>query len=143
MKLHWGHSIFIFYTFFVATLVVVVIKSKRFDNSLVTEAYYERDINYQSEYDRRMNSQQLSSPLKIVKGEGVFKLQFPVRTAISGTVLLYRPSSKKDDRLAVLQVEADGTMELNTNKMRPGRYTAVVEWSHAGIEYYDELNITL
>ena len=52
MKLHWGHGIAIFYSLFVAVLVFQVIRSTAYDNSLVSEAYYKDDINYQQHYDK-------------------------------------------------------------------------------------------
>ncbi|MEO0731345.1 MAG: FixH family protein, partial [Bacteroidota bacterium] len=92
MKFHWGHGIFLFYLFFVGTLVMVVIKSTTFDNSLVTEEYYARDINYQQEFDRRQNSAQLPTKLAL-REEGARKsLVFPTEVGvdISGTVHFYR-----------------------------------------------------
>jgi len=74
MKFHWGHGIFLFYVVFVASLVTVVIKSRQFDNSLVTEEYYARDLNYQQEYDRRMNSKSLAEPLSIMRVNGQYQL---------------------------------------------------------------------
>lgn len=146
MKFNWGHGIFTFYVFFVATLVVVVIKSRTFDNSLVDENYYARDINYQQEYDRRSNSNALADPLRLVAtGEGGYKLQFPVTGLgkVTGTLHLYRPSTKKDDRRLPLAVREDGAMLLPLKGMTPGRYEAIVEWSADGVGYYDELDLNV
>ena len=145
MKFHWGHGIFLFYVVFVASLVTVVIKSRQFDNSLVTEEYYTRDLNYQQEYDRRMNSKSLAEPLSIMRVNGQYQLLFPKgkNEGVEGTVLLYRPSSKHDDRLLKLKVGAGGTMPLQTDGLKPGRYQAVVEWSANGIDYFDELDLHL
>lgn len=145
MKFHWGHGIFLFYVVFVATLVTVVIKSRQFDNSLVTEEYYARDLNYQQEYDRRMNSSALTEPLSIMRVDGKYQLLFPKgkNQDVEGTVLLYRPSSKHDDRLVKLSVGAGGTMQLPTSGLKPGRYQAVVEWSANGVDYFDELDLHL
>ena len=145
MKFHWGHGIFLFYVIFVAALVTVVIASRQFDNSLVTEEYYARDLNYQQEYDRRMNSSSLTEPLSIMRVNGEYQLLFPKgkNSDVEGTVLLYRPSSKHDDRLVKLSVGAGGTMQLPTNGLKPGRYQAVVEWSANGIDYFDELDLNL
>lgn len=145
MKFHWGHGIFLFYVFFAASLVVVVIKSRQFDNSLVTEQYYARDLNYQQEYDRRMNSNSLTEPLSIMRVNGQYQLLFPKgkNEGVEGTVLLYRPSSKHDDRLLKLEVGSSGTMALQTNGLKPGRYQAVVEWSANGVDYFDELDLHL
>lgn len=143
MKFHWGHGIFVFYVFFVATLIVVVIKSRTFDNSLVTEAYYARDINYQQEYDRRKNSSALTEPLKLVETASGYDLQFPNKgtAKVAGTLHLYRPSTKNEDRRLPLQVDGEGVMPLPLTGMKPGRYAAIVEWSAGGVDYYDELDL--
>ena len=145
MKFHWGHGIFVFYVFFVATLVVVVIKSRTFDNSLVDENYYARDINYQQEYDRRLNSNSLAEPLRIVAADGGYELRFPRigPGKVAGTVHLYRPSTNEDDRRLPLMVLDDGTMPLPLKGMNPGRYSAIVEWRANGVDYYDELDLTV
>ena len=145
MKFNWGHGIFVFYVFFVTTLVVVVIKSRTFDNSLVDENYYARDINYQQEYDRRSNSNALTDPLRLVATKGGYELQFPVTglKEVTGTLHLYRPSSKKDDRRLPLTVLEDGSMRLPLKGMKPGRYEAIVEWSADGVGYYDELDLNI
>lgn len=145
MKFNWGHGIFIFYVFFVATLVVVVIKSRAFENSLVDENYYARDINYQQEYDRRSNSNALADPLRLVAIQGGYELQFPVTwpKKVTGTLHLYRPSTQKDDRRLPLSVREDGAMLLPLKGMTPGRYEAIVEWSAGGVGYYDELDLDI
>ncbi|MEL7160162.1 MAG: FixH family protein [Bacteroidota bacterium] len=143
MKFHWGHGIFLFYTLFVGTLVVVVIKSTTFDNSLVTEEYYARDINYQQEFDRRQNSLTLSTKLALTEERGRYALVFPTAAgkAISGTVHFYRPSSRNDDRLLPLRVGTDGEMQLPLQGLKPGKYTAIVEWTAAGVGYWDEFTL--
>jgi len=145
MKFHWGHGIFTFYVFFVAVLVIVVVKSRTFDNSLVDDNYYARDINYQQEFDRRLNSNALADPLRIVATAKGYELRFPDarENRVNGSVHLYRPSSKKDDRRLVLSVDEQGHMALPLAGMKPGRYEAIVEWNAGGVEYYDELALTV
>ena len=141
MTIHFGHSIALFYFFFVCTLIVVVVKSLAFDNSLVTEAYYQRDINYQQEYDRRSNSHNLAQPLRLDRN----RLEFPRALAADarGTVLLYRPSSSRHDREVALTLDATGGMDLPVTGLPAGRYVAIIEWEAAGRKYYDELDLYL
>ena len=141
MTIHFGHGIALFYSFFVCTLIVVVVKSLAFDNSLVTEAYYQRDINYQQEYDRRSNSLRLAESPRIEKN----RLHFPAELAADarGTVLLYRPSSSRHDREIALTLDATGGMDLPVTGLPAGRYVAIIEWEAAGRKYYDELDLYL
>lgn len=142
MKFHWGHGIFVFYTFFVLTLIVVVIKSTGFDNSLVTEEYYARDINYQQEYDRRWNSKLLAQSVTLEPAKAGMQLHFPTKEPIQGTVHFYRPSSKDHDQQVPITVN-NGNMPLDLSKLKMGKYQLIVEWSAKGVEYFDELDLTV
>lgn len=143
MKFHWGHGIFVFYVLFIAIHVLILVQSRTFDNSLVDDNYYARDINYQQEFDRRQNSNLLADPLRMEHTGDQFTLQFPAGFGgkVTGTLLLYRPSTQKDDRLLPLEVNEDGSMPLSLTELKPGQYKAIVEWSAAGTDYYDELNL--
>jgi len=143
MKFNWGHGIFTFYVLFVAILVLVVIKSRTFDNSLVDENYYARDINYQQEYDRKLNSSSLVEPLRLETTEDGYELRFPVDATgkIGGTLHLYRASTKNGDRRLPLTVGEAGAMPLPLAGLTPGHYAAIVEWSANGVGYYDELDL--
>ena len=141
MTMHFGHGIALFYSLFVCTLIVVVVKSLAFDNSLVTEAYYQRDINYQQEYDRRSNSYQLAESPRIDR----HRLEFPSALSADarGTVLLYRPSSSRHDRAVELKLDPAGGMDLPVADLPRGRYVAIIEWEAEGRKYYDELDLDL
>jgi hypothetical protein len=143
MALNWGQSIALFYSFFVCVLIIVVIQSRTFDNSLVTEDYYARDINYQQEYDRRSNSARLGAGPQVRCESGDCRLSFPAKLAerASGNVQIYRPSSKRHDRRLSLRLDEAGAMDLPLNGLPRGYYRVIVEWSAAGTDYYDELDL--
>lgn len=140
MKFHWGHGIALFYTLFVLTLILVVVKSRTYDNSLVTEDYYARDIHYQQEYDRRQNSDLLEVPVSLEKQDGHYRIEFPAGLAgqATGTLLFYRPSSKSLDRQIPIKVDAAGGMDLPLTGLTTGQYRAILTWSSAGKDYLDE-----
>jgi len=145
MKFHWGHGIALFYSLFVLTLILVVVKSRTFDNSLVTEEYYNRDINYQQEYDRRQNSNDLQQPVRLEKVADQYRVIFPegLATTTQGTLHFYRPSSKFHDRLVKIDVDDEGGMTLSLSGLEPGRYRAILEWSAAGNDYLDEFTLNV
>jgi len=142
---NWGHGIFLFYSFFVAVLVIVVIKSTGFDNSLVTEEYYAKDIAYQREYDRRQNSINLATAVSLDKKSGTYRISFPQEAGpkVSGTLHFYRPSSKNHDRFIPLSTDEKGEMYLSTDGLLPGRYELILEWSAGGRDYLDEFDLTV
>lgn len=145
MKFHWGHGIALFYSLFVLTLILVVIKSRTFDNSLVTEDYYTRDINYQQEYNRRQNSKLLEQPVSLEEKDGKYRIVFPPALSgqAEGTLLFYRPSSQALDRLVPIKVDEAGGMDLSLAGLAAGKYRAILTWSSAGKDYLDEFNLTV
>ena len=65
MKFNWGTGIFLFYTFFAVTLFFQVYQSTQYDNHLVVDNYYEKDIQYQVQYEKIANSLGLEEKVAI------------------------------------------------------------------------------
>ena len=111
----------------------------------MTEEYYARDINYQQEYDRRQNSNDLQKGVRLEKIADQYRVVFPEGRATStkGTLLFYRPSSKLHDRLVKIKVDEAGGMTLSLAGLEPGQYRAILELSAAGKVYWDEFTLTV
>lgn len=146
MKFNWGTGIFIFYTVFALSLVVVVVKSTQYDNSLVTKDYYAKDITYQRTIDAKRNSSLLNQAVDMAITPGNCQLSFPLAEVdgpISGTLHFYRPSSSKYDRIVKLKTDGGGRMLVGTEELHPGYYQAIVEWSAGDKHYYDEFPLVI
>jgi hypothetical protein len=146
MKFNWGHGIFLFYSLFALSLIVVVIKSTEFDNSLVADDYYAKDITYQRMIDRKTNSQELERPVELRRIDGGFNLIFPeaiLDGRVEGTAHFYRPSSSDFDKIVALKTGETGSMFLSSDGLSAGFYRLKVEWSAGGTEYYDEFAVHL
>ncbi|MGB3546942.1 MAG: FixH family protein [Saprospiraceae bacterium] len=147
MKFHWGHGIALFYCIFAAMLVLVVVKSREFDNSLVADDYYARDIAYQQTRDRLANSRSLATRVSFEREEGGFRLFFPERDElageVTGTLHFYRPSTELYDRFVRLRPGVDRTQLLPVTDLAPGHYRAIVEWSVGGTDYLDEFTLNI
>jgi nitrogen fixation protein FixH len=144
MKLNWGTSIAIFYTLFAATMVGFVIKSKSYDNSLVVDDYYAKDLAYQQQYDKLANSQALVADLAIGKvAEGV-QFIFPKDAQQpSGEILFYRASDKSKDFTLKVAPDSNGLQLVPTDQLTPGRWTVKVDWQGGGKEFYKEQVVIL
>lgn len=145
MKLNWGTSIAIFYIAFAATMVGFVIKSKTYDNSLVTEDYYAKDLAYQQQYDKLANSQALAADLAIGKVADGVQFIFPLKDAQqpSGEILFYRASDKSKDFTLKVAPDSNGLQLVPTNQLVPGRWTVKVDWQGGGKEFYKEQVVIL
>ena len=91
MKFNWGHGITLFYIVFVGTLVTVLIKSFGVDHSLVVDDYYAKDIAYQSQFDKSVNSLNSDNlKVKYDSENGVIKFELQDDAKASGNIQFYR-----------------------------------------------------
>lgn len=144
MKFNWGTGIFLFYTVFAASLFFQVFASTQFQHDLVEENYYEKDLAYQSRFDRMVNSQQNKKPLRINYSsvEKMVHFSFPTNgIPINGNIRFYRANDGAKDVKLDIQTTADGTMSVPVSTFVPGRWKVEVEWERAGVQYYDSKNI--
>lgn len=146
MKISWGTGIFLFYTFFATTLFYQVYKSTQYDHSLVVENYYEKDLTYQSTLDKLNNSAALKTPLKINYYEvlELVELAFPTEMEnITGSILFYRASNKKEDVQLPISLGMDKCMNVFVRTLKPGVWKVEVDWIGNGTPYLDRTIINI
>jgi nitrogen fixation protein FixH len=144
MKLNWGSGIAIVYTIFALAMLFAVYQSTKQDNSLVVENYYQKDLEYQTQIDKEVNTQGLLENLQIkyAGAENAVNLLFPTNLGpISGVILFFRPSNKALDFEMPIQMDAEGRQQISTQKLLPGLWKVQVNWSAAGKDYYTEETI--
>ncbi|MCB0663415.1 MAG: FixH family protein [Saprospiraceae bacterium] len=146
MKLNWGTGIGIFYTLFALTMVFFVIKSTTYDNSLVVDDYYEKDLNYQEHYNRLENSQSLTEDLKIELNAKLGQVNFMFPEAmggVKGEILFYNPTTKHKDFTVNIAPNDLNRMEVPVKDLSNGRWKIKVNWEGNGLPYYKETEIYL
>lgn len=144
MKINWGTGLVIGMVLFIGFImffVVQIMTDKQYDYDLVTEDYFGKELVYQKELDALENSNTLEHNLSSKRTEKGWEITFPEEiepSEISGTVLLYRPSSKKlDFELPI--VLTDGVLLIPDEKMVGGRWVTKVNWNYKGKDYlYNE-----
>ena len=144
MKINWGTGIAIFYSLFVIVLVGFVIKSMTYDNSLVVEDYYKKDIEYQQHYDKVKNAKQLEEDLsiKLDRNNKRLNFHFPENLkGIKGDILFYKPDNKKLDFNLSVKPNTNNIQEFDYSKLTQGVWKVKVEWNSAGKYYYKEKRI--
>jgi hypothetical protein len=144
MKLNWGTSIAIFYIIFAATMVGFVIKSRTYDNSLVTDDYYAKDLTYQQQYDKMANAKALDTDLTIGKVGSQVQFLFPKEVAQpSGEILFYRADDKTKDFTVQVSADSNGLQTVPVERLKTGRWTVKVDWQGGGKEFYKEQVVIL
>lgn len=145
---NWGTGIVLAFVSFMAFILYFVIGSAtnyRANHELVTEAYYEQELNYQQEIDAQRNAAALETPLRLVKqaeGRGV-SLFFPstqVAKEITGKVSLYRPSNRQLDSEITIAL-SDTHLLIPDNRLLGGRWDIRVSWEYKGVNYLHKESI--
>lgn len=140
--MNWGKGIAIFYTLFAATMIFAVIRSTHYDNSLVSEKYYQEDITYQQQYNRIANSQELEIPLVMNYEKEIEKLiiEFPPNMlAIKGTIHLFCPSASEADVKIPIEVDPiSNRQSFSVSSLKKGLWKVKISWESADRVFYDE-----
>lgn len=141
MKLNWGTGIAIVYSVFVLALVFAVFQSTKVDHALVTDDYYQKDLEYQDQIDKEVNALNLEEDLQVkyADSERAVRFQFPSGLGdVNGSILFFRPSDKSLDFEAPVRADTAGTQVISTQDLLPGLWKVQVNWNAGGVEYYKE-----
>lgn len=143
MKFNWGTGIALFYTCFAAIMIFFVFKSKTYDHSLVQEDYYAADIAYQQQYDKIVNEYDENLRIELNNEAEEITLYFPKGTnKAEGTVVFFRPSNSKEDKLIPVQLKGE-QQRISTQGFSSGLWRLKVDWSANGKAYYKEMTLVL
>lgn len=148
MKFNWGTGIAIgigIFMIFILQYVIRVQIDSKYDNELVTEDYYQKEVNVDSDYNKQANARKLANPLQISEtGEGI-TIRFPNDfdfKQISGTIFLYRPSNQKLDFEIPISLSSSNLL-IPKQSLVDGRWNISIDWKYQGEVYLNKKNITL
>ena len=137
--MNWGHGIAIFFTCFVGFILFLVVRSFQENVDLVTEDYYQQELEYQHKIEKIQNSDALETGVRITSAEGKLALQFPQMGApVSGEVQLFRPSDARFDTLSALALDGENIQHIATSTLPAGFYRIKINWKAGDKEYYTE-----
>lgn len=148
MKMNWGTGIVIgmaLFMIFILQYVIRVQMNPEYDNELVTEAYYEKEIAVDANYQKMVNNQKLGPQFEIENtAEGVV-IHFPSTfnaQQISGSISLYRPSNQKLDKTLSIALSTH-QMLIPKKDLVDGRWDISVDWSYQGVDYLEKKEINI
>lgn len=138
MKVNWGTKIAIFYSVFVVFILTMVYMAFGENYELVTEDYYQQELEFQEKIDKSSNAFALDDKLKIVIKDNFVVIKFPPSLSVTtGTINFFRPSDESADFDAEIElVENNQTFELS--KFIKGKYLVKTDWKTASEEYFQE-----
>ena len=145
MKLNWGVGIFAAYVVFMIVVLGTVAFTTTVDVDLVADDYYEQELKYQNEIDKKERTRQLSEQVGIKLENENLKIFYPKLFApsISGKINFYRPADQKLDFVLDIKTDTTGLQFVSTQKLAKGFWKIKVNWFYSGEEYLNEKNIVI
>ena len=140
MKINWGTGIILAFIAFISFIMYFVIRmnvQSKYDHDLVTETYYEEELQYQNDIDKQRNAQKLLQNVTMTQTEAGIVITFPKTFAadnIKGKVFLYRPSNKHFDFEIPISL-SNHTLLIPDNRLLGGRWNLTVDWSYDEVMY--------
>lgn len=139
--MNWGWKIVILYGSFVAMMVTLVVMSVRQDIPMVTEDYYEKDLQYETHMNRVANSANLEEDVKVVYNQKTqqITITFPeTMIDLTGEILCFRPSQEGLDFTLPIENLENNTITFGTSEMINGRWKVKIDWEGDEEIYYTE-----
>jgi hypothetical protein len=146
MKINWGTGIVIAFALFMSFILYFVFKvqsDSKYDNELVTEEYYKKEIKVESDMQNTKNANNLKVQVAIKNTEKGIQITFPNDLdfkKIKGTVSLYRPSNQKLDFDTLISLSGPDLL-IPKNNLVGGLWDIAVEWNYEGKTYLNKESI--
>jgi len=140
-KSRWGTGVVITFVLFVVVMLGITGYLLSQDVNLVTDRYYEKELEYQARIKSIERTRALGSSATIERtAEGIL-LHFPrgaPRAGITGHVTLYRPADHAADRVIAIAMDTLSRQYIGTTALASGLWRCQVQWTMHGEEYYLE-----
>ena len=139
MKFTWGHGITIAIIAIMVTFTTAFVASLSHNNDLVTEGYYEKELRFQDEIDKKQNAADSGRVLSFEQiEEGLHITINNTSTLETGQIVLYRADDKDADVvLDINQPQAGAYSSLIPyNQLKKGRYIIKADWTESTSKQY-------
>lgn len=147
MKINWGTGIVISFVLFIGFILFFVISmatQKKYQYDLVTEEYYQKELDFQQRIDAEKNAKQLKQNIKVKKTAEGLEILFPevfVPQNIQGSIFLYRPSNKQLDFEIPISISKSYLL-MPDKRLLGGRWNIEINWQYNNTNYFYEKEIT-
>ena len=146
IKINWGYRILILYVTFVAGILVLSVKAMKQNEDLVSEKYYENELNYGKQYTKMQNAINLKKDVSInyIMANNAIDIAFPNdmdKDKISGEITFYKPDGQTLDYKVNVRANEDGKQIIPTEKMKKGQWNVIINWAANTTPYYHEESV--
>ncbi len=140
MKFNWGTGIVLAFIGFISFIMYFVISmntNEKYQHDLVTEDYYQQELEFQNDIDKETNSKNLAENITWTKTSDGLMITFPESlniNNITGKVFLYRPSNKQLDFETTISL-SNYNLLIPDKRLLDGRWNIKIDWQYNGNMY--------
>ena len=141
--MNWGWKIVLAFSLFGAYIGSLVFLSFQETIDLVSDDYYQQELDYQQQIDKIANNRALRAPLTFSQQSQQLVVQFPsdLVAEVRGEIQLFRPSDARNDQTVSIALNADQQQIIATDRLIQGYYKIKVDWTSGTAAYYTEESI--
>ncbi|MDR9398496.1 FixH family protein [Salibacter sp.] len=139
-KFTWGHGITIVLIMIMVGFSYVLFMSFNREYDLVAEDYYAKELTFQDEIDKRENALRADKRIATTFDSEHLVLEFMgiESTPDSGSVKLFRPSSKSLDLTFDMKLDTAQRLFIPFEKLQKGKYIIQADWTENQTSFYVE-----
>lgn len=138
MKFNWAAGIvtaIIGFIGFILFFVVTMTTDKAYSHDLVTEQYYQEELNYQQEIEAQKNAEVFKEEIKLQRVNNGLTIHFPKNIKREeGKVFLYRPSNKQLDFEMPIS-NSNTYLLVPEQRLLDGRWNIKILWKNNNKKY--------
>jgi hypothetical protein len=144
----WPWAIVLTFVLFISGTVSLVVMACSQKVELVSQNYYEQELQFQGQLDRMNRTSRLAVPASISYDpiRRLIAISLPPEhkgRMVTGHIDLYRPSAAGQDRRLTLQTDERGIQSLDAAHLGAGLWKLRLSWQVDDREYFHEQQIVI
>lgn len=143
MKMNWGKAIILVFVLFVGFIGTMVVQMTRQRVDLVSDTYYQNEIDFQQHIDRVTNAR-LNPSVTMTYQSDQQQVVFVLPTNLQkGEITFYRPGDRRQDFRVIIPAQHPIRQVVPTKSLAKGNWRVQFTWSDGQRAYYKEEQIFL
>lgn len=142
--MNWGKGIFITFVIFAILLAFLVYKTTEVKSEMVTENYYEKEVEYNDIYKGKTNVSNLDIKPKVEVGNTNIVINYPAEAIsqdMEGEVYFYSINNVSKDKRYTIKVDSSNQQIFSNDIFSTGNYNLQLKWISDGKNYFFDKNI--
>ena len=139
-KFTWGHGIALALACFIGFILylIFIFPIGKQTSELVSDNYYQDELEYQKVIDAKKNADQLSQKPFFAQLPYGIRIAFPKETIDAGQQVhfeLYSTNDKEKDKKQNVNLDSNNSFLVPKEMLSTGSYTLKVRWKKSDIDY--------